>query len=117
MATTNTAANTQKLDMKSGRNMCPISEWAAAKGYKKADVTLAKTATGKLVKRLVFDGLYKFKISPKAYDRIVEGEMSILDLQYAEYNPEGDPNTWVVLFVPMGSKIVETNTVATVSFE
>ena len=117
MATTNTAANSQKLDMKSGRSMCPIAEWASAKGYKKADITSAKTATGKLVKRVVFDGLYKFKISQKAYDRIVEGEMSILDLQYAEYNPEGDPNTWVALFVPMGSKFVETNTVATASFE
>lgn len=113
MATT----NAQKLDMKSGRSMCPITEWVAAKGYKKAEVTLAKTATGKLVKRIVFDGIYKFKISPKAFDRINEGEMSIKDLQYAEYNPVDDPNTWVVLFVPMGSKIVETNVISAESFE
>ena len=115
MATTNT-----ELDLSTGRAMCPIVDWAPAKGFKKAEVKRDKTTSGKFVKRIVFDGCHRFKISKSAFAKIEAGELSIKDLQYAEYMKVGgnpaDPADWVVLFVPMGGRIESSESIAAETF-
>lgn len=111
---------TQKLDMKSAREVTPMVNFAHAHGYKRAEIVVKKTSTGKEVKRLRFDGADEYKISPKALALCADGEYSIKDLQYAEYLVEGgDKNNesdWVKLFVPAGSKIVSEDVLVTDTF-
>ena len=104
------------LLMKSARNVLPIVNFANAHGFKSAELIMKKTSSGKEVHRLRFDGVTEYKISPKAYRLISEGEMGISDLQYAEYCTEENPNDWVSLFVPSGSQIVSENILAKETF-
>ena len=104
------------LLMESARNVLPIMNYANAHGFKTAELVNKKTSSGKEVHRLRFDGSVEYKISPKAYRLISEGELSISDLQYAEYCTESDPNDWVALFVPSGSKIVSEDILAKATF-
>lgn len=103
------------LDMKSARNVQPINLFAAARGYSFAELVCKKTSSSKLIHRIRFDGAYEFKISPKAYRMVSEGELSLSDLQYAEYCVL-DSDEWVSLFVPMGAKIVSEDVLAKTSF-
>ena len=104
------------LDMKSARNVMMIKNFAAAHGYKSAELVIKKTSSGKEVHRLRFDGINEYKISPKAYRLISEGEYGISDLQYAEYCTTEDPNDWVALFVPSGSRIISEDVLAKETF-
>ena len=104
------------LLLKSARNVLPISNFATAHGYKAAELINKKTSSGKEVHRLRFDGAIEYKISPKAYRLISEGESSLSDLQYAEYCTESDPNDWVALFVPAGSRILSEDVLAKATF-
>ena len=104
------------LLMKSARNVLPIINFANAHGYKTAELVTKMTSSNKEIHRLRFDGVTEYKISPKAYRLISEGELSISDLQYAEYCTEEDPNSWVALFVPAGSKIISENILAKETF-
>lgn len=104
-----------ELDMHSARNVMHISSFAAAHGYSSAELICKKTSSDKLIRRIRFDGSAEYKISPKAYKKIVEGEISLSDLQYAEYcTIEGDE--WVSLFVPMGAKIISEDILAKETF-
>ena len=104
------------LDMKSARNVLPIVNFAHAHGFKNVELINKKTSSNKEVHRLRFDGTVEYKISQKAYRLISEGELSISDLQYAEYCTEDDPNSWVALFVPAGSRIVSEDVLAKETF-
>lgn len=104
-----------ELDMKSARNVMPIASFAAAHGYSSAELICKKTSSDKLIRRIRFDGSAEYKISPKAYRKVVEGEISLADLQYAEYcTTDGDE--WVSLFVPAGAKIVSEDVLAKETF-
>lgn len=104
------------LMMKSARNVLAIRNFANAYGYKTVELINKTTSSGKEVHRIRFDGSVEYKISPKAYRLISEGEYSLSDLQYAEYCTEDDPNNWVALFVPAGSKIVSEDVLAKETF-
>ena len=104
------------LLMKSARNVLPIVNFANAHGYKNVELISKKTSSGKEVHRLRFDGAIEYKISPKAYRLVSDGEYSIKDLQYAEYCTEEDPNDWVALFVPAGSRIISEDILAKETF-
>lgn len=103
-----------ELDMKSARNVLPMKNFAAARGYSEVELVCKKTSSNKEIHRLRFDGAYEYKVSPKAYRLIAEGEISISDLQYAEYcSSEGE---WVALFVPCGAKILSEDVLAKETF-
>ena len=104
------------LDMKSARNVLPISNFATSHGYKTVELINKRTSSGKEVHRLRFDGINEYKVSPKAYRLISEGEYSIMDLQYAEYCTEENPQEWVALFVPSGSRIISEDVLAKETF-
>lgn len=103
------------LDMKSARNVMPMRNFAAAHGYGSAELVCKQTSSGKQIHRLRFDGAYEFKVSPKGYRMVSEGELSIKDLQYAEYCTS-DKEEWVSLFVPAGAKIVSEDVLAKETF-
>lgn len=103
------------LDMKSARNVLPIRNFAAARGYESVELICKQTSSGKEIHRLRFDGAYEYKVSPKGYRMVSEGELSIKDLQYAEYcTVAGDE--WVALFVPAGAKILSEDVLAKETF-
>lgn len=103
------------LDMKSARNVMPMRNFAAANGYAAAELVCKKTSSGKTIHRLRFDGAYEYKISPKGYRMVSEGELSLSDLQYAEYCTS-DKEEWVALFVPCGAKILSEDILAKETF-
>lgn len=107
---------TATLDMKSAKNVQPMTNFAHAHGYKSVELVTKKTSSGKVVNRVRFDGANEYKISPKALRLVNEGEYSLRDLQYAEYATVEDPNEWVCLFVPAGSKIVSEDVLAKDTF-
>ena len=102
--------------MKSARNVLAISNFATSHGYKTVELISKKTSSGKEVRRIRFDGSVEYKVSPKAYRLISEGEYSLRDLQYAEYCTIDNPQEWVSLFVPMGSRIVSEDILAKDTF-
>ena len=104
------------LLMTSARNVMPIKNFATAHGYSSAELVNKKTSSGKEVHRIKFDGSYEYKISPKAFRLISEGEYSLSDLQYAEYCTVEDPTNWVSLFVPAGSKVISEDVIAKETF-
>lgn len=103
-----------ELDMRSARNVMSMRAFAAAHGYSAAELVCKQTSSDKQIHRLRFDGAYEYKISPKGYRKVSEGELSLSDLQYAEYcSSEGE---WVALFVPCGAKIVSEDVLAKETF-
>lgn len=103
------------LDMRSARNVMSMRAFAAVHGYSAAELVCKQTSSDKQIHRLRFDGAYEYKVSPKAYRLIAEGEISISDLQYAEYCTS-DKEEWVSLFVPCGAKIISEDVLAKETF-
>lgn len=103
------------LDMRSARNVMPMRNFASAHGYESVELICKQTSSNKIIHRVRFDNLHEYKISPKAYQRVSEGELSLIDLQYAEYcTVAGDE--WVEIFVPCGAKIISEDVLAKETF-
>lgn len=103
------------LDMRSARNVMSMRAFAAVHGYSAAELVCKQTSSDKQIHRLRFDGAYEYKISPKGYRMVSEGELSLSDLQYAEYCTS-DKEEWVSLFVPCGAKIISEDVLAKETF-
>lgn len=106
----------QELMMSSARNVQTMSEFVAAHEFHSVELVCKTTSSGKKIHRLRFDGACEFKVSPKAYRLISEGELSLMDLQYAEYCTTEGKDEWVSLFVPAGAKIVGEDILAKTTF-
>ena len=102
--------------MKSARNVMQMQNFVSANGFSSVELVSKTTSSNKEIHRIRFDGSYEYKVSPKAYRLVSEGEYSLRDLQYAEYCTESDPQEWVALFVPSGSRILSENILAKETF-
>lgn len=105
----------KELDMKSARNVMPMRSFVAVHEYSTAELVCKTTSSNKSIHRIRFNGSVEYKISPKAYRKVAEGEIAISDLQYAEYCTE-DGDEWVSLFVPAGAEIISEDILAKETF-